>query len=254
MKLSTETSSMTRIAGYSLNMTTCCGAIYKTPRYRSMNFSAWEYWTDGYRHDSLMPGGHGLRKCKCGNFFMLAELQEITEVEESDAPSTQQVTPEELPFVIAQARTPAIEQAARLEYWEHLNHPYRERYRAHRDAEEAATKAAWEAADPDTRTWWQRFRKVLPPQYKRPKDSPFTYPLFDPTHEQRENMLALLKLLQEQKHPDHEALAELHRELGQYEEAERELQLLTEDDQSTATRVITQMIKERMPQPMRFRM
>lgn len=245
---------MTRISGYNLNITPCCGAIYKTPRYRSMNFSAWEYWTDGYREGSLMPGGHGLRKCKCGNFFILSELQEFAEVEETEESSTKHVTPEELPLAIAQARNSDIELAARLEYWEYLNHAYREHYRAYRSAEEAATKTVWESANPDNRTWWQRFRKVPPPQYKRPKDSPFTYPRFEPTQEQLENMLALLGLLQKQERLDHETLAELHRELGQYEEAERELQLLTEDDQSTSTRVIAQMVKERKQEPMRFRM
>lgn len=245
---------MTRIAGYYLKISPCCGATYSTPRYRSINFSAWEYWTDGYRDGSLMPGGHGLRKCKCGNFFLLSELQEIAQVEETDVPYPEHVAPDELPQAITQARTSDIELAARLCYWEHLNHSYRERYRAHRNAEEASTKAAWDAANPDNRTWWQRLRKVSPPQYKRPKGSPFTYPTFEPTPTQRENMLALLKLLQKQEYLDHETLAELHRELGQYEEAERELQLLTKDDQSHATCVIAQLVKEKQPVPMRFRM
>lgn len=245
---------MTRISGYYIKALPCCGAQYSTPRYRSMNFSAWEYWTDGYRDGSLIPGGYGLRQCKCGNFFVLSELLEIAQVEETDLHHPDHVKGQDLPLAIAQARTPAIELAARLEYWEYLNHPYRERYRAHRDAEEAATKASWEAANPDTRTWWQRFRKVPTPQYKRPKGSPFTYPSFELTQEQRDNMLALLPLLQKQERLDHEALAELHRELGQYVEAERELLQLTEDNQSKATRVIAQMVKERKPQPMRFRM
>ncbi len=245
---------MTRISGYYIKAVPCCGARYRTPRYSSMNFSDWEYWTDGYRDGALMPPGYGLRHCKCGNFFLLSEMIELDQVEETDMPSPEQVQAKDLPIAIAHARTSAIELAARLEYWEHLNHSYRERYRAHRNAEEAATKAAWEAANPDTRTWWQRFRKVPPPQYKRPTGSPFTYPPFEPTQEQRENMLALLPLLQKQDPLDHEAMAELHRELGQYEEAERELQQLTEDNQSNATRVIAQMVKERKPEPMRFRM
>lgn len=245
---------MTSIAGYSLNITPCCGTTYSTPRYRSINFSAWEYWTDGYRGGSLFSNDQGLRQCKCGNFYLLTELTSIGQVEETDVPYTDRVATVDLPRAIAQARTPKIELAARLLHWQALNQPYRERYRAHRDAEEAATKAAWEAANPDARTWWQRFRKVPPPQYNRPKGSPFTYPSFEPTHEQRENMLALLELLSKQERLDHEALAELHRELGQYEEAERELQQLTEDNQSNATRVIAQLVKERKPQPMRFRM
>jgi hypothetical protein len=46
-------------------------------------------------------------------------------------------------LAIAQADSPALELAARTDYWLQLNHAYRDRYRAHRDAEDAATQAAW---------------------------------------------------------------------------------------------------------------
>lgn len=232
----------------------CCGATYSAPRYSSMNFSAWAYWTDGFSEGSLMPGGHGLRKCRCGNFFMLSELQEIAQVDETEVPYPDRVAPEELPQAIAQARNADIELAARLDLWHHLNHPYRERYRAHRDAEEAVTKAAWEKSNPDTRTWWQRFRNVPPPQYVRPVDSPFTYPPFEPTHEQRDNMTALLALMGKKARLDHIALAELHRELGQFDEARRELQRLENDEENGTTRVIDQLVNEKQNAPMRYRM
>jgi hypothetical protein len=31
-----------------------------------MNFSAFEYWKDGWRVQSPMPNDEGLRRCKCG--------------------------------------------------------------------------------------------------------------------------------------------------------------------------------------------
>ena len=179
---------MTSIAGYSLNITPCCGTTYSTPRYRSINFSAWEYWTDGYREGALFSNDQGLRQCKCGNFYLLNELTSIGQVEETEVPYTERVATADLPKAIAQARTPQIELAARMLHWQALNQPYRERYRAHRDAEEAATKAAWEAVNPDTRTWWQRFRKVPAPKYVRPAGSPFTYPPYELSDEQRQIM------------------------------------------------------------------
>ena len=245
---------MTRIAGYTLNATPCCGAIYSTPRYRSMNFSAWEYWTDGYQEGSLKPSANGLRKCKCGNFFMLTELHEISQIDETEAPYPKRVASEELSEAIATARTPIIEQAARQEYWVQLNHPYRERYRAHRDAEEASTKAAWETANPDSRNWWQRFCKVPPPRYTPQQGSPFTVPPFDPTHKQRDNMTALIDLMQRQDHPDRLILAELHRELGNFSEADCELKLLSADELSNASSVIAELINEKQSAPIRFRM
>jgi len=50
------------------------------------------------------------------------------------------------------AGTLDMEVAARLRYWRYLNHPYRQKYRKHREAEEADTRAAWEAANPDPRS------------------------------------------------------------------------------------------------------
>ena len=158
---------MTIVSGYNLNTTPCCGAQYATPRYASMNFTAWAPWTDGDSDGGLMPGGHGLKKCQCGNFFLLGELIHIGSAEDTDVPYAARVTPEDLPQAIATARTPAIELAARLDYLQYLNQPYRELYIAHRDAEDAATKAAWVAANPDTRTWWQRFHNVPEPKYKQ---------------------------------------------------------------------------------------
>ena len=219
-----------------------------------MNFSAWEYWTDGYKEGALLPSGNGLRKCKCGNVFMLTELHEISQIDDTEAPYPKRVAPEELPEAIAKARTPIIEQAARQEYWIHLNHPYRESYRTHRDAEEDLAKVAWEAANPDTRNWWQRLRKVPPPRYAPQQNSPFTYPPFEPTQEQRENMVAMVDLMQNQDRPDRLVLAELHRELGNFGVAGCELRLLSDGDRSSASRLISELVDEKQSAPIRFQM
>lgn len=246
---------MTRISGYQLHATPCCKTAYTTPNYRSMNFMAWEYWTDGYRGGSLMPNDQGLRQCKCGNFYLLKELLYITNLEESDAPATVSVQADDLPSVIAQARTAEIECAARLALWHHLNHPYRERYRTHRDAEEAATKAAWEAANPDNRSWWQHFRNVPPPKYSRPQGSPFTCPPFELSPAQRENVLALLRLhASESVDLDTLTLVELHRELGQFDLAEKVLRQLSRDQQGSPSEVLSRLVNERSCTLIRYRM
>lgn len=253
---------MTSIAGYNLNTTPCCGATYRTPRYRSINFSAWEYWTDGYRYGSLFSNDHGLRQCQCGDCYLVSEMQFICQVEESEVPYTARVASEDLPKAIASARTPSIELAARLDYWQELNHPYRESYRAHRAAEEAATKAswesdkaAWEAANPDTRSWWQRFRKVPPPQYTQPISGPFTYPPYELSDEQRDNLKALLRLNDNgdiELNP--QTLAELHRELGQFEQAAEALRLIPENKTDVTTRLLKKLVKNKEIAPMRYRM
>ena len=249
---------MTSVAGAYLNATPCCGKTYCTPRYRSMNFSAREYWTDGYCEGSLMPNGHGLRRCACGNFYLLRELLQISEVEQAEGPFTVHVEPEELPLAIAQARTPDIEEAARMDYWHHLNHDYRQRYRQHRDAEEARTEAQWHAQHPDTRSWWQKLRKVSAPRYQRPANAPFTYPPYTPSETQRENMQALLQLLQQKQASgqwvDAHTTAELHRALGQFEQATQALQTLEEKEKGVTSKLMAKLIAEKETAPMRYRM
>lgn len=204
-----------------------------------------------------MPDGHGLRKCKCGNFYLLRELVTISEVDTADAPSPAYVKPEDLPKAIASARNSEIELAARLDYWQHLNHPYRDQYRAHRDTEEAATQAAWETANPDQRMWWQRFRNAKrAPEYLPSPDRPVTYPSFDPSDEQGENMNRLLHLLSVGDSPTRYAfeITELFRELGRFNEATQSLQTIKMENEGFAGKLLAELIKAREAAPVRYRL
>jgi hypothetical protein len=247
---------MTSIAGYNISAAPCCGKTYRTLRYRSMNFSAWEYWTDGHTEGGLMPTGYGLRKCVCGAFFLRREMVDLVEVDKSalDHPST--VHPDDLPKAIAQARNDQVEMAARLEYWQHLNHSYREIYRAHRDAEEAANRANWALAHPDKRSLWQKMRGVPAPTYVRSSSSPNTHPPFEPTRVQQDNMRALLVLLnQDDKRKRHlEEIVELHRELGEFAEAAQALDEYQDIDRSTVSELLADLVKNRATAPVHFRL
>jgi hypothetical protein len=249
---------MTIVRGVRILAAPCCGARYKFPNYVSMNFSAFEYWTDGWREFSPMPNDEGLRRCQCGQFVLLKELVEIETAETSELPRIDHVPAELLPECIAQARSEDLELAARLGYWRHLNHPYREWYRQHRDAEEAATKAAWETDNPDRRTWWDKLRGRKAPSYSRPPGSPFTYPAFEPTQEQLQNMKRLSEMLIAWYEPTRRRytieLAELYREQGHFEEAERMILTLAEGEVDVTSNLIARLIKEKQPAPMRYRM
>jgi hypothetical protein len=147
---------MTIVRGESIVAARCCGARYALPRYLSMNDRSSAYWTDGWREQSLMPSDEGLRRCKCGRFVVLRELVEIERVETSEFPRVGHVSDELLPACIAQTESEEVEVAAQLTHWRLINHPYRQCYREHRAAEEAATPAVWDTASPDRRTWWDR--------------------------------------------------------------------------------------------------
>lgn len=250
---------MTIIRGVRILAAPCCGARYAAPQYLSMNFMAFGYWTDGWRDGSLMPNDEGLRHCKCGRFVLMRDLVQVDTAEISDLPHIEYVSGNLLPECIAKADSEDVEVAARLEYWRHLNHPYRQMYRDHRDAEEAASKTAWEAAHPDRRTWWDKLRGQKPPSYSRPLDSPFTYPAFEPSEEQLQNMKQLSKLLlawgsESRRGYDSLTLAELYREQGMFDEAHLIVLTLSEDDEGVSSKLITKLIKEKQSALMRYRM
>lgn len=249
---------MTIVRGVHILEAPCCGQRYAFPRYASVNFSAFEYWTDGWREGSLMPNDEGLRHCQCGKFIRVAEMLQVETAESSELPSMQRVKNDLLPQCIAQANDEKMEAAARRCYWLHLNHAYREIYRKHRDAEEAETKDRWHADHPDTRSWWDKFLGRKPLEYKRPADSPFTYPVFEPISEQVLNMHRLSQILHAWDQAGDKGykleLAELYREQGRFEEALEMIHATNEEENPVTTRLIKRLINKRDTAPMRYRM
>jgi len=117
----------------------------------SMNFTAWAYWTDGWRDRSLMPNDEGLRRCTCGQFYLLMDMQAIEKgaaADNEDLPFTMTVPDEHLPECFTTTVSAQVEVAARLGYWRYLNHDYRRAYVKHRDAEEAATRGGMDREQP----------------------------------------------------------------------------------------------------------
>lgn len=249
---------MTMVRGVRILAASCCGQRYAFPRYVSMNFMAFEYWTDGWREGSLMPNDEGLRRCKCGRFLLIKHTVEVDTAETSDLPHMDHVADEALGECIAKADSAELEIAARLLLWRSLNHPYREQYRKHRDAEEVATKAAWEAANPDRRTWWDRLRGRKAPVYRRPEHSPFTCPAFEPSPEQMQNMQRLTQLLISDAttsgYGHRLELAELYREQSRFDDAKQMIRSIAERDVNVTSKLISSLIKERQPAPTRYRM
>jgi hypothetical protein len=257
---------MTIVRGVRIMAAPCCGAHYAFPNYVSMNFSAFEYWTDGWREWSLMPNDEGLRRCKCGRFVLIKDMVSIERLaapsadydESNELPLMDHVPDDLLPECISKASSEDMEVAARLGYWRHLNHEYRDRYRQHRDAEEAATKTAWVVANPDRRTWCDKFLRRKPPEYRRPQNSPFTYPAFDPTDVQLQNMQRLSKVLFDRWETSRKGyvidLVDLFREQGRFDEAELVISSMDIKKDDVTGQLISKMIKERQSAPMRYRM
>lgn len=58
-------------------MTPCCGKLFSTPAYSSINFTAQEHWTDGKVVGGLFDNGNGLRRCECGEVFLLSDAKQV---------------------------------------------------------------------------------------------------------------------------------------------------------------------------------
>ena len=68
---------MTRTAGTNIIKAPCCGALYSTTAFASINFMASEHWTDGATENSLSQSDGGLRRCTCGGYFLSGYAERV---------------------------------------------------------------------------------------------------------------------------------------------------------------------------------
>lgn len=247
---------MTILQGDRAYAAPCCGARYAFPNYVTMNFSAFEYWTDGWDDGSLMIKDYGIRHCACGRFVLRRAMVDVSTSDLSDAPYMDTVTPDQIAACIATADGRDMEIAARRYQWHALNHPYRAQYKVHREAEEASLRSAWEQNHPDRRSFWQRLTGRKAPVYVRPA-VPITFPAFKSTPEQADNMTRLCALLTEANAAGEPAglleVAELYRELGQWTEAARAIARVPQEHDPVARSLIANLIRQKQVVPVRFR-
>lgn len=241
---------MTRISGTDIIKSPCCGALMSTPAYSSINFMAWEYWTDGWTDGRLAPAGDGLRRCVCGRCFLVYEAERVRKIwspkplapsgwesrkdnwwtrlmgretreqilerydtrpaaeidaeQRSIPPSPKYVNDSDLyALITAGLSNLKIEKVVRRLYWRYLNEPIRETYRKFREANKDVDAAGHSA----------------------------TFPDFQPTPGQIENMLRLIELNQATESPDWLEIAELYRELGDMDAARHALSQITGEQQ-----------------------
>ncbi len=84
--------------------------------------------------------------------------------------------------------------------------------------------------------------------------APFTVPSFNATDPQRDNMQVLLSmLLGSSQKADLLEIAELYRELENYDEAQKAIEKF-EADEHIASKLLRELIQEKASEPMRYRM
>ena len=208
---------MTRVSGRKLIASPCCHTLYAMTSYMSINYSSFAFWTDGKRDGSLMPNDSGLRKCQCGNYFLQSEAVKL-----------------EIPAGDDREFAPHVHTN-----WEN----------------------EWRRANPDDRSIFKnlidKLRRIKPQRLPINPNRPFTFPVFQPTTEQAENMEKLIELLlnsTERLHLEYPIeLAELYRELGKFDTAIKLINGIKDEDQDSFSRLLLELSIEKTTAPIRYR-
>ncbi len=246
---------MTRTSGDRIVLAPCCGKVLTTPSYSSVNLTANEHWTDGKVVGGLFNNGGGLRLCECGEVFLLSEakqvgnipkgkppapadwkrksgswwhrlwgfptrenifkdydtrsLEEIKAAEQNKPPAAKHIRDEQLQSLLTKKHKPAIELRLRRLYWRYLNDDYRATIKTSTSEEQ---------------------------------------PVFTPTNSQTDNMRILAALIESADDMGVLELAELFRELGDFDKAQTLLPLFTADYE-VEIKLQTRLIAERNQAP-----
>ncbi len=261
---------MTRVSGTNIIKSPCCGALMSTPAYSSINFRAWEYWTDGHADGSLAPSGEGLRRCLCGQCFLLSTADHVRKIWKLKPPA------------------PRGWERRKDNWWNRLlgretlvqiYERYDIRPAAEIDAEQRSIPPSPEYVNnselaalisgglPDLqvekvvrRLYWRYLNAPIRETYRNFRESnkdvdaageSSTFPDFHPTPEQAENMLRLIELIKASEAPAWLELAELYRELGDMDAASHALSCIT-GEKKTLHDMIEKLIVRNARCPVRF--
>ena len=253
---------MTSISGKNVLRTPCCGTFVSTAAYGSINLMAHEYWTDGRNVGGLMPGDGGLRVCSCGVYYLIGDCERVMwiprpkpiplegwqsmksnwwtrllgkptkadimlhfdtrplheiEAEQIKVPESKHVPDSSMPDVFNQKNAnTSLLIVARRRYWRFLNDPFREIYREHRRLHGES------------------------------------FPDYAPTDIQADNMIKLIELLDRPHSSNWVEIAELSRELGDFEVANSALTFHKGSDNKFKD-VVGRLIDIKVASPARFK-
>lgn len=233
---------MTRIAGTNIIKAPCCGTLYSTTAFASINFMASEHWTDGATENSLSQSDGGLRRCICGSYFLAGYAERVGFIpKNSDQPQEQSAYSISKIFgkigklLIAEDKTKPHTVRKLPSQWaanETVIPP---------KAQSVTGSAIVELFDSKPqdknlliqarRLYWRhlndQFRDEYRAQREIHKDS---FPLYAPSTAQMDNMEQLAELLEDHDMVDELELGELYREIGQPLKARAKLAKVDEDD------------------------
>ena len=234
---------MTRIAGTNIIKAPCCGALYSTTAFASINFMASEHWTDGATENSLSQSDGGLRRCKCESYFLSGYAERVGFIpKNSDQPQ------EQSEYSISKI----FEKIGKLLIAEDKAKPQTIRklpsqWAANETdlppkAESVTGAAIAELLDSKPkdknliiqarRLYWRHLNDQFRDEYRAHREiNKDSFPAYAPSAAQMDNMEQLSALLEDHDMVDELELGELYREMGQPLKARAKLAKVSEDDQ-----------------------
>jgi hypothetical protein len=255
---------MTRIAGINIIKAPCCGALYSTTAFASINFMASEHWTDGATENSLSQSDGGLRRCKCGSYFLSGQAERVGFI-----PKNTDRQEEQTEYSIAKifgkigklliAEDKAKPQTVRKlpSQWaanETVIPPKAQSVTGSAIAELLGSKPQDKnLLIQARRLYWRHLNDQFRDEYRAykviHKDS---FPPYAPRAAQMDNMEQLADLLEDHEMVDELELGELYREMGQPLKARAKLAKVGEDDQKLCTMQLS-LIEMGYQGPARFK-
>ena len=234
---------MTRIAGTNIIKAPCCGALYSTTAFASINFMASEHWTDGATENSLSQSDGGLRRCTCGGYFLSGYAERVGFI-----PKNSRQQPEQSEYSIAKifgkigklliaddkAKPQTIRKLPTQWAANELDLPPK--------AQSVTGAAIAELLDSKPhdknllmqarRLYWRHLNDQFRDEYRAYRDiHKDSFPAYAPSATQMDNMEQLAALLEDHDMADELELGELYREMGQPLKARAKLAKVGEDDQ-----------------------
>jgi hypothetical protein len=233
---------MTRIAGKNIIKASCCGALYSTTAFASINFMASEHWTDGATENSLSQSDGGLRRCTCGGYFLSGQAERVGFIPKNTGKQQEQsaysiskifgkigklliaedkVKPQTIHKLPSQwaanetvipPKAPSVTGAAIAELLDSKPQD--------KNLLIQARRLYWRHLNDQFRNEYRAYKEVH-------KDS---FPLYAPSTAQMDNMGHLAALLEDHDMVDELELGELYREMGQPLKARAKLAKVNEED------------------------
>ena len=264
---------MTRTSGRTILKTPCCGTTYCDKAYASINFSAAEFWSDGRRVKSLMPDGVGLCRCRCGAYFLSRQCEQIGELPlpnpaAPDGWETMEIDlPDYLRKQLPQDASDADHREVELRW---LRRTYDTRPAAERALDppnleeltdaECGSVIATSPKDRDVmiaarRGHWRHLNDLHREVYREYMATHSQgLPDFEPTEEQEVNMRALVDLLDGSDGASYDEVAEIYRELGEFDLAAAAVAKAVPDRWGeTLAPLLRSLIEKRYKTPVRYR-